>query len=80
MESSSFSDPMGIPQSRQIVFDAILYIKMDFHPLSLEDFLWSDKRNWGGISVPRHCYHAAPAAKVGHFPNQCLALCNTSGI
>jgi len=42
-------------------FDAVLYIKMGLHPLTLEDFIWPDQQIDPQIN---HCFHVLPAANI----------------
>ena len=50
-----------IPRTDATGFDAILYIKMGLHPLTLEDYIWPDQQNDQQIG---HCFHTLPAVSI----------------
>lgn len=43
--------------------DAIVFIKMDLYPMTLEQFLWESHSN-GGETELQHCFHIPPTAQI----------------
>ena len=50
-----------IPRTDATGFDAVLYIKMGLHPMTLEDYIWPDQQNDLQFS---HCFHILPAVNM----------------
>ena len=49
--------------SSSAVFDVVLFIQMSLHPMSLEDYLWSEQQKPGELKI-EHCYHCLPTAQI----------------
>ena len=54
-----------IPRADGTGFDAVLYIKMGLHPMTLEDYIWPDQQiDQQTDQHIAHCYHTKPAASI----------------
>jgi len=64
---STFRDPTlssadeEIPRTNATGFDAVLYIKMGLHPMTLEDYIWPDQQIDRQIG---HCFHILPTVNM----------------
>lgn len=54
----------GTRQSLMPDLDAILFIKMDLYPMTLEDFLWVDQNSKSKETSPKHCFHTPAAVHI----------------
>lgn len=44
--------------------DAILFIKMDLYPMTLEDYLWADQNAAASGAGIKHCFHTPAAVRI----------------
>jgi translation initiation factor 2-alpha kinase 3 len=44
--------------------DAVLFIKMDIYPMTLEDFLWPEQIREGGPIEVQHCFHTLTTVRI----------------
>jgi translation initiation factor 2-alpha kinase 3 len=44
--------------------DAVLFIKMDIYPMTLEDFLWPEQIREGGPIGVQHCFHTLTTVRI----------------
>jgi translation initiation factor 2-alpha kinase 3 len=56
--------PTGPSQTHMPDLDAIVYIKMDLYPMTLEEFLWAGLKGESGDIKVQHCFHIPPAVRI----------------
>ena len=54
----------GTRQTLMPDLDAILFIKMDLYPMTLEDFLWADRNGKSKETSLKHCFHTPAAVHI----------------
>lgn len=54
----------ALRQSMMPELDAILFIKMDLYPMTLEDYLWADQNAAASGAGIKHCFHTPAAVRI----------------